>query len=219
MSQLVKGARESSAYRRLGKRLLDLAIVVPAAVLLLPLILLVALLVRIRLNRPIFFRQPRTGRDGRTFELVKFRTMRNAVDAQGVPLPDGQRLTSFGQKLRSWSLDELPQLWNVFRGDMSLVGPRPLLTHYLPLYSSEQARRHNVRPGITGWAQVNGRNAISWEEKFRLDVWYVDHHNLCIDLSILLKTALSVFRRHGISSGDHATMPEFVGTATSDLKR
>jgi lipopolysaccharide/colanic/teichoic acid biosynthesis glycosyltransferase len=171
-----------------------------------------ALMVRRKLGAPVLFRQVRPGKGGYPFEMVKFRTMRDALDADGQPLPDAERLTAFGRFLRSTSLDELPELWNVLRGDMSLVGPRPLLMEYLPLYSPEQARRHEVRPGITGWAQVNGRNAISWEEKFALDVWYVDHRNLWLDMKILWLTVKKVLVRDGISASGEATMPRFAGT-------
>ena len=171
-----------------------------------------ALLVRWKIGTPVLFRQMRPGRDGRLFELVKFRTMTDGKDADGKPLPDAQRLTEFGKKMRETSLDELPELWNVLKGDMSLVGPRPLLVEYLPLYTPEQARRHEVRPGITGWAQVNGRNAISWEDKFALDVWYVEHGGLWLDAKILWITLLQVFRRSGISAEGHATMPNFKGS-------
>lgn len=193
------------------KRLLDLALAVPALVVLSPVLAVTALLVRTRLGTPVLFRQERPGLHGRPFMLLKFRTMRDAVDARGEPLPDDQRLTPFGRRLRSTSLDELPTLWNVVRGDMSLVGPRPLLMEYLPRYSPEQARRHEARPGITGWAQVNGRNAISWDEKFRLDVWYVDHRSLALDLRILWMTVRKVFIREGISQPGHVTMEKFRG--------
>jgi len=176
-----------------------------------PLILCLAWMIRRRLGSPVLFRQVRPGLQGRPFEMIKFRTMRDAVDSNGRPLPDEDRLTPFGRWLRSTSLDELPELWNVLKGDMSLVGPRPLLMEYLPLYSPEQARRHEVRPGITGWAQVNGRNAISWEEKFALDVWYVDHHNLWLDMKILYMTLRKVLVRDGISAEGEATMPKFRG--------
>ena len=198
-------------YRRWGKRSLDLVGSGLALVLLSPLLLVLAILVRLRLGSPVLFRQDRPGLGGELFSLRKFRSMTDTVDGEGVFLPDGQRLTSFGKWLRATSLDELPELWNVFRGDMSLVGPRPLLVEYLPRYSSEQARRHDVRPGLTGWAQVNGRNALTWEEKFRLDVWYVSHLSFSIDVSILVRTVFAVFRREGINSADSATMPPFEG--------
>lgn len=195
-----------------AKRLLDLLIAGIALAILSPLLAVVALLVRARLGSPMLFRQQRPGLHGRPFTLIKFRTMRDARDQQGKSLADEQRLTRFGRWLRATSIDELPELWNVLRGDMSLVGPRPLLMHYLPLYSTEQARRHDVRPGITGWAQVNGRNAISWEEKFALDVWYVDHWSLWLDLRILGRSLLALVRPHGISAEGSATMPEFTGS-------
>lgn len=180
-------------------------------VLALPLLILV-LLVRSKLGSPVFFRQVRPGLNGRPFEMVKFRTMTDGRDEHGTLLPDSVRLTPFGRFLRASSLDELPELWNVLRGDMSLVGPRPLLMEYLPLYSPEQARRHDVRPGITGWAQVNGRNAISWEVKFALDVWYVDNRTFWLDIKILFLTVKKVFVREGISHGADATMPKFQGS-------
>src|SRR5580658_10153347 len=174
-----------------------------------PVLLVLALLVRVNLGNPILFLQPRPGRGGRTFTLIKFRTMVADRLSDGSPQADEQRLTSFGRWLRSTSLDELPELWNVVRGEMSLVGPRPLLVEYLPRYSSEEARRHEVLPGITGWAQVNGRNSTSWQERFRLDVWYVDHWSFWLDIRILARTALLVLRREGISAQGSATMPEF----------
>lgn len=197
------------------KRLLDVAVATVALIVLAPVIVVLALLIRLKLGSPVLFRQERPGLHGKPFTLVKFRTMLHDRDAKGVA-SDAQRLTPFGRRLRSWSLDELPELWNVIKGDMSLVGPRPLLMHYLPLYSPEQARRHDVRPGITGWAQINGRNAISWEEKFALDVWYVDNWSLAFDAKILLASVVSVFSRHGISAEGAATMPEFTGSARRD---
>ncbi len=194
------------------KRAFDLVVALMALLLLAPVIAGVALLVRLRLGRPVLFSQPRPGRHGRPFRMYKFRSMNSACDAQGVLLPDAQRLTRFGLWLRASSLDELPGLWSVLRGDMSLVGPRPLLMQYLPRYSSRQARRHEVRPGITGWAQVNGRNAISWEEKFELDVWYVEHQSFWLDLKILWLTAARVWARKDVSAAGHATMPEFMGS-------
>jgi len=184
-----------------------------ALLLLSPLLLLIAILVRVKLGTPIIFRQVRPGRGDRLFTMIKFRTMTDASDESGKSLPDKERLTRFGRFLRAASLDELPELWNVLRGDMSLVGPRPLLVEYLPLYTPEQARRHEVRPGITGWAQVNGRNAISWEQKFRLDVWYVDHQSIWLDLKILLLTIKKVFVRDGISAEGAVTMPKFRGNS------
>lgn len=180
--------------------------------LLSPLLLTIALVVRLRLGGPVLFRQQRPGLHGRPFQLVKFRTMTQRRDAVGVLLPDAQRLTPVGQWLRRSSLDELPELLNILRGEMAFVGPRPLLMEYLPLYSPEQARRHDVRPGLTGWAQVQGRNALSWEEKFRLDVWYVDHRSLGLDLRILWLTLATVIRRDGISAAGEATMTPFTGS-------
>jgi lipopolysaccharide/colanic/teichoic acid biosynthesis glycosyltransferase len=182
-------------------------------VLLAPIMAAVAMLVLFRLGRPVLFRQLRPGRSGRPFELLKARTMRDARDAAGRPLPDAERLTGFGKFLRRTSLDELPELWNVLRGDMSLVGPRPLLVEYLPLYSAQQRRRHEVLPGITGWAQVNGRNATEWEERFRLDTWYVDHVSFALDLKIVALTVWRVIARDGISAPAHVTMPRFTGGA------
>ena len=202
-------------YQRFGKRVLDLALTLPALLLLWPLLLLLAWLVRRRLGAPVLFRQQRPGRDGQPFTILKFRTMTDARDAQGHLLPDADRLPPFGQRLRATSLDELPELFNVLRGDMSLVGPRPLLMHYLDLYTPEQMRRHAVKPGVTGWAQVNGRNALSWEQKFRLDVWYVDHLSFWLDLKILALTAWKILKREGISQPGQATMEEFRGSEAS----
>jgi lipopolysaccharide/colanic/teichoic acid biosynthesis glycosyltransferase len=194
------------------KRIFDVAASASALIVLgLPL-LLIGLVVRMKLGSPVLFRQQRPGLHGRPFTMLKFRTMTDARDAFGNLLPDAERLTLFGRWLRSTSLDELPELINVLRGDMSLVGPRPLLMEYLPLYSAEQARRHEVRPGITGWAQINGRNALRWEEKFALDVWYVDNWSLGLDLRILALTVLRVVRRDGISAQGEATMPKFQGS-------
>ena len=195
------------------KRLFDFVISLALLLLLLPVWAGVAVAVRIALGRPVLLRQVRPGWQGRPFVFYKFRTMTEARDAEGALLPDADRLTSFGRKLRSTSLDELPQLFNVLRGDMSLVGPRPLLMEYLPLYTSEQMRRHEVRPGITGWAQVNGRNALAWEEKFALDVWYVDHRSFMLDLRILALTALRVLRPSGVNQPGAATMSKFTGTS------
>lgn len=194
------------------KRIFDLVSTLLALVVAGPLLLLLIMLVRVRHGSPAFFRQTRPGRGGRLFVLYKFRTMTTQRCADGAFLPDAQRLTAFGKFLRASSLDELPELINVLKGDMSLVGPRPLLVEYLPLYSREQARRHEVRPGITGWAQVNGRNAISWEEKFKLDVWYVDNRSFWLDLKILFMTVAKVFRREGISQEGQATMERFTGS-------
>ena len=193
------------------KRVVDIFGAGLGLLILSPLILCLAWMIRRRLGSPVLFRQVRPGLQGRPFQMIKFRTMRDAADSNGQPLPDADRLTPFGRWLRSTSLDELPELWNVLKGDMSLVGPRPLLMEYLPLYSPEQARRHEVRPGITGWAQVNDRNAISWEEKFALDVWYVDNHNLWLDMKILYMTLRKVLVRDGISAEGEATMPKFKG--------
>lgn len=201
-------------YRRSGKRVFDLVASALALTMLSPVIAAVAVLARIVFGSPVLFRQRRPGLFGRPFTLVKFRSMRDATGPGGQPLPDDQRLTVLGRRLRAWSLDELPTLWNVLRGDMSLVGPRPLLVEYLPLYSIEEARRHEVRPGITGWAQVNGRNAISWAEKFKLDVWYVDNQSFWIDLKILFITIAKVFRREGISQHGQATMTRFTGSGS-----
>lgn len=195
------------------KRALDILGAMVGLVLLSPVLAGIALLVRRQMGRPVLFRQIRPGLNGRPFAMVKFRTMLEATDAHGRPLPDAERLTGLGRFLRASSLDELPELWNVLRGDMSLVGPRPLLTEYLPLYTPFQARRHEVRPGITGWAQVNGRNALSWDEKFALDVWYVENRSLWLDLRILWLTVRKVVRREGISAAGDATMPRFTGRA------
>lgn len=170
------------------------------------------------MGSPVFFRQTRPGKDGQPFEMLKFRTMRDAIGPDGRPLPDAERMTRLGQKLRSSSLDELPELWNVLKGDMSLVGPRPLLMEYLPLYNEEQSRRHEVKPGVTGWAQINGRNAISWEQKFALDVWYVDSQTLWLDLKVIWLTIWKVLKRDGISAKGEATMPKFVGTEGNQEK-
>lgn len=196
------------------KRLFDFAASALALIVLAPLFAVLAILVWKRLGRPVFFVQGRPGKNGRLFSMVKFRTMRDAQDSEGRPLPDAERMTPFGRFLRSTSLDELPELWNVFKGDMSLVGPRPLLKEYLPLYSPEQARRHDVRPGITGWAQINGRNALSWEEKFAYDVWYVDNRSFWLDLKIIALTVGKVLGRSGISAKGEATMPRFTGGST-----
>lgn len=195
----------------MSKRILDILGAGAGLLVLSPVIMLVALIIRRQMGAPVFFRQTRTGLAGQPFRMIKFRTMRDARDAQGDPLPDSERLTKLGRFLRSNSLDELPGLWNVLKGDMSLVGPRPLLMEYLPLYSSEQARRHEVRPGITGWAQVNGRNAISWDEKFALDIWYVDKRSLWLDLKIIWMTFVKVLKRDGISAAGEATMSKFQG--------
>jgi sugar transferase EpsL len=197
------------------KRAIDVVGASAALVVLSPLLAVVALLVRVRMGTPVLFRQQRPGRGGRPFEMTKFRTMTDRRDAGGALLPDADRLTALGKWLRRTSVDELPELLNVVHGDMSLVGPRPLLMEYLPLYSDEQARRHEVRPGITGWAQVNGRNAVTWDEKFALDVWYVDHRSTRLDLEILAKTVSQVFSGHGVSAPGHATMEPFRGSDAS----
>ena len=194
------------------KRIFDILASAFGLLLLSPVILIVAWQVSRKLGSPVFFRQTRPGLHGKPFEMVKFRTMLDAQDENGNPLPDSERMTSFGRFLRSTSLDELPELWNVLKGDMSLVGPRPLLMEYLPLYSQEQYRRHDARPGVTGWAQVNGRNAISWEDKFRLDVWYVDNQSLWLDVKILFLTVKKVLVRDGISGEGEVTMSRFTGS-------
>lgn len=194
------------------KRTFDIFASFMALVLLSPVMLVVAWKIRKNLGSPVLFHQVRPGLRGKPFRMVKFRTMRDAVDASGNPLPDSERMTPFGNFLRSTSLDELPELWNVLKGDMSLVGPRPLLMEYLPLYNEEQARRHEARPGVTGWAQVNGRNAISWEEKFKLDVWYVDNQSFWLDIKILWLTVKKVLIRDGISAEGEATMSKFTGS-------
>lgn len=193
------------------KRLFDIVASAGGLLLLSPIIAVVAWQIRRKLGSPVLFRQVRPGLGGKPFEMIKFRTMRDAVDAAGNLLPDSERMTPFGSFLRSSSLDELPELWNVLKGEMSLVGPRPLLMEYLPLYSPDQYRRHEVRPGITGWAQINGRNALSWEEKFRLDVWYVDNRSFWLDLKVLFLTIKKVVVRDGISAEGEATMSKFTG--------
>jgi lipopolysaccharide/colanic/teichoic acid biosynthesis glycosyltransferase len=194
------------------KRLFDIISSFVGLVLLSPIIVIVAWKVSRKLGSPVLFRQIRPGKNGKPFEMIKFRTMLDEADANGKPLPDFERMTSFGSFLRSSSLDELPGLWNVLKGDMSLVGPRPLLVEYLPLYSPEQSRRHDLRPGLSGWAQVNGRNAISWEDKFKLDVWYVDNCSLWLDIKIIFLTIKKVFVRDGISAEGEATMTKFIGS-------
>ncbi|WP_180066592.1 sugar transferase [Acinetobacter sp. YH12129] len=194
------------------KRLLDIVIASSALVLLSPVYALVAYKVKKNLGSPVLFRQLRPGLHGKPFEMVKFRTMKDALDLDGNPLPDSERLTAFGKMLRATSLDEMPELWNVIKGDMSIVGPRPLLMEYLPLYNREQAKRHNVRPGITGHAQVNGRNAISWEKKFELDTWYVENQSLWLDFKIMLKTVKKVIAKDDISAEGEATTTKFTGT-------
>lgn len=194
------------------KRLFDLFSSFFGLLLLSPVFLVVAWTIRRKLGSPVFFRQVRPGKDGKPFNMIKFRTMRDAVDATGQPLPDSERMTPFGSFLRSTSLDELPELWNVLIGHMSLIGPRPLLMEYLPLYSQTQYRRHEVRPGISGWAQVHGRNALSWEEKFKLDVWYVDNRTFLLDLNVLFLTIKKVISRDGITASDEVTISKFTGS-------
>jgi lipopolysaccharide/colanic/teichoic acid biosynthesis glycosyltransferase len=201
-----------SSYRNAFKRAFDVLVAAGALALLSPVMLAVAALVAFRLGRPVLFRQVRPGLHGRPFTILKFRSMLDASDGGGRPLPDAERLTAFGSFLRSTSIDELPELINVLRGDMSLVGPRPLITEYLDRYTPEQARRHDVRPGITGWAQVNGRNAVDWDERFALDVHYVDNVSFLLDLRILWLTARTVLKREGIHAEGHVTMPEFTGS-------
>ena len=194
------------------KRAFDIAASASALVVLSPVLAITAYKVKKELGSPVLFRQTRPGLHGKPFEMIKFRTMKDATDKAGNALPDSERLTDFGKKLRASSLDELPELWNVLKGDMSLVGPRPLLMEYLPLYNAEQAKRHNVRPGVTGYAQVNGRNSLSWEDKFKLDTWYVEHQSFLLDMKILLKTVKKVIIKDGISAEGEATMTKFTGT-------
>jgi sugar transferase EpsL len=195
----------------ISKRLFDLALTLPGVVLISPLLILLAVLVRLKLGHPVLFTQTRPGYREKPFAMIKFRSMTDRRDASGALLPDEQRLTGLGRFMRSYSLDELPEVFNVLRGEMSLVGPRPLLMRYLKRYSPEHRRRHEVLPGITGWAQVNGRNILAWEEKFRLDVWYVDHRTIGLDIRILWMTVISALKREGISHPEHATAPEFMG--------
>jgi len=194
------------------KRAFDIAASTSALIVLSPVLAITAYKVKKELGSPVLFRQTRPGLHGKPFEMIKFRTMKDATDKEGNALPDSERLTEFGKKLRASSLDELPELWNVLKGDMSLVGPRPLLMEYLPLYNAEQAKRHNVRPGVTGYAQVNGRNSLSWEDKFKLDTWYVEHQSLWLDMKILLKTVKKVIIKDGISAEGEATMTKFTGS-------
>ncbi|WP_375752260.1 sugar transferase [Vibrio sp. HN007] len=196
------------------KRLFDILVSLTLLIVLAPLLAFVTWKVSSNLGSPVLFRQKRPGKNGKVFEMIKFRTMKDALDKNGVMLPDSERLTPFGKRLRSTSLDELPELWNVLKGDMSLVGPRPLLIEYLPLYNAFQARRHEVRPGVTGWAQVNGRNTISWEDKFKLDVWYVDNATLWTDIKILLLTVKKVLIKDGVSSEGHVTTEPFKGNSS-----
>ena len=213
-----KPGKMRSRVRATTKRVFDLTVVLPLLLPLFPIWALIAIAIRITMGAPILFHQLRPGYKGRAFMLYKFRTMRDTRDKNGELLPDADRMTKTGRFLRASSFDELPQLLNVMRGEMSLVGPRPLLMEYMERYSPEQARRHEVKPGITGWAQVNGRNALSWEEKFALDVWYVDHQSLWLDIKILWLTLVKVLRRDGISQDGHATMRAFMGTAQSTGK-
>ena len=200
------------------KRLFDIIASASGLIFLSPVFLILMYLIRKNLGEPVFFTQERPGKDGKPFKMIKFRSMRDAVDKDGNPLPDSERLTPFGKKLRAASLDELPELWNVLKGDMSLVGPRPLLMSYLPLYNDFQFRRHEMRPGVTGWAQVNGRNAISWDEKFAYDIWYIDHFSLWFDMKILFLTIKKVFIKEGISAEGEATMPYFTGNDSNEQK-
>ncbi|MCP4363332.1 MAG: sugar transferase [Chloroflexi bacterium] len=204
-----------SLYFHIGKRMFDLGVAFIVMTLFSPLFVLLALFVHTKLGSPVLFKQERPGLNGRPFTLKKFRTMTDAQDAYGNLLPDGERMTPFGRFLRNSSLDELPELWNVFKGEMSLVGPRPLLMRYLDRYTPEQMRRHEVRPGITGWAQVNGRNALSWEEKFKLDTWYVDNMTFLLDVKILWLTVWKTIKRENISQAGHATMEEFFGSQSN----
>ena len=200
------------------KRLFDIVASASGLIFLSPVFLILIYLIRKNLGEPVFFTQERPGKDGKPFKMIKFRSMRDAVDKDGNPLPDSERLTPFGKKLRATSLDELPELWNVLKGEMSLVGPRPLLMSYLPLYNEFQNRRHEMRPGVTGWAQVNGRNALSWDEKFAHDIWYIDHYSFWLDMKILFLTVKKVFIKEGISAEGEATMPYFTGNNTDEKK-
>ena len=197
------------------KRLADVVVALFVLIIFSPIILVVAILIRFNLGSPIFFRQQRPGLHGKPFLMIKFRTMRDAEGRDGRPLPDAQRMTRFGNLLRKVSLDELPELWNVLRGEMSLVGPRPLLMQYMERYSDRQKKRHDVRPGVTGWAQVNGRNAVDWDTRFEMDVWYVENWSLLLDLKILFLTVKTVLKRDGVSAEGHVTMPEFMGSSRS----
>ena len=200
------------------KRLFDIIASASGLIFLSPVFLILIYLIRKNLGEPVFFTQERPGKDGKPFKMIKFRSMRDAVDKDGNPLPDSERLTPFGKKLRATSLDELPELWNVLKGEMSLVGPRPLLMSYLPLYNEFQNRRHEMRPGVTGWAQVNGRNALSWDEKVAHDIWYIDHYSFWLDMKILFLTVKKVFIKEGISAEGEATMPYFTGNDTDEKK-
>lgn len=216
MNYKIFSGQRFNRYSRLVKFILDRVIAAITLLLFSPVLLIIAVAIYLRMGSPVFFTQPRPGKDGRIFTFYKFRTMTNERDTNGNLLPDGQRLTTFGKFLRQSSLDELPQLWNVLKGDMSFVGPRPLLVQYIDRYTLEQARRHEVKPGITGWAQINGRRELdgNWEEKFRLDIWYVDNWSLWLDLKILLLTVLKVVQQEGISQQGHATGEEFKGSQT-----
>ena len=200
------------------KRLFDIIASASGLIFLSPVFLILIYLIRKNLGEPVFFTQERPGKDGKPFKMIKFRSMRDAVDKDGNPLPDSERLTPFGKKLRATSLDELPELWNVLKGEMSLVGPRPLLMSYLPLYNEFQYRRHEMKPGVTGWAQVNGRNALSWDEKFAHDIWYIDHYSFWLDMKILFLTVKKVFIKEGISAEGEATMPYFTGNDIDEKK-
>lgn len=197
------------------KRIFDFIVALLLSILLMPLIITVTLLIILTVGRPVLFKQQRPGFHGQPFDIYKFRTMTDECDANGVLLPDQSRMTQTGKFLRRFSLDELPQLLNVLKGELSMVGPRPLLMEYLPLYTAEQARRHDVPPGITGWAQVNGRNAISWEQRFELDLWYVDHQSFFLDLKIILMTLMKLVKSNDVAQAGHATMPKFTGTTES----
>jgi sugar O-acyltransferase (sialic acid O-acetyltransferase NeuD family) len=213
----MRSGKEMSAYHRWGKRGLDVLALLAASPFVLPVVIVVALVVRLQMGSPVFFRQVRPGYKAKPFTLLKFRTMNSVRDKQGSLLSDEKRLTKLGELLRRYSMDEIPQLWNVLKGEMSLVGPRPLLMQYLNRYTAEQARRHEVKPGVTGWAQANGRNALSWEERFQLDVWYVDHWSIWLDLRIIAKTIRKVYLREGISKSGHATVPEFIGNKSGEM--
>jgi lipopolysaccharide/colanic/teichoic acid biosynthesis glycosyltransferase len=193
------------------KRIFDIVFSFLGLIVFFPALVILSVMIRLKLGGPIFFTQVRPGLGGKPFKMVKFRTMKDLVDNDGTPLPDAERMTAFGSMLRSTSLDELPELWNVLKGEMSLVGPRPLLMQYLPLYSVEQNRRHEVRPGVTGWAQINGRNSVSWDEKFKLDTWYVDNQSMLLDIKIIIFTVKKVLVRDGISQENNATMAPFMG--------
>lgn len=210
---------KSGIYRRFFKRPMDFFLSLTALIILSPVLVIIGLLVRIKLGSPVIFKQERPGLNEKIFTMYKFRTMTDEKDENGKLLPDSTRLTTFGRILRSTSLDELPELFNVLKGDMSLVGPRPLLPEYVPLYNKQQRKRLNVLPGITGWAQVNGRNALTWEEKFKLDTWYVENWNLILDLKIIAKTIQAIIKREGISAQGEATMPRFTGSVLTEISK